>query len=184
MVIVKRWQDLRNDNLRIKGAKMDEEDEVLLLDDVVSTGETQKSAIRAIQSTGANVSGLLTLYTRKWNTLSDISATKNIDYIEAMVSHEELEYMGLSLPENSEEYFNKDFIERYGYMMDRKDEDLKQIDEKIEEDIDKLSQKYELSFDNDFKKALKNLYFNRVLFENRTQIYTDREMSEGESSVK
>lgn len=174
LVMVKRWRNLREDDLRVKGAKLEEEDSVLLIDDVVTTGATQKSAIDAIENKGATVSGLLTLFTRNWDVLEDISGVKDINYLESVVTHDELEYVGIALPENPEKYFRSNFIRRYIHMMGEGEQAEQMLEEDVEDAITKLLEKHELSTEDTSKDALKNLYFNLSAFALRDKLYTDK----------
>jgi orotate phosphoribosyltransferase len=175
IVIVKRWKNLRKDSLKIKGHNPSESESILLLDDVITTGSTQKMAINAIENNGGQVSGLLSIFTRDIERLNDIERRFEIEYINTLFTHKDLINIGLAFPEKYEEYTEEDFVENYPDMEGMNiEEERKEIGDLLDNKISGLLEKHGKTVDSENKQALKNLYFNVSTHIHQDDLYTSK----------
>lgn len=199
VIRVKDHLELRFDDLKVKG-DLDEDDSVLIVDDVINTGGTQRRAMEIVEELGGIPEGVLCVFARNPQVLEnmqewDIGEVRNAT---SLFTHDSLVHLGLSLAEEPEDYFEVDFAERFVDILvedveqelanleegelkneERVRQKLETVHEKaealqrdMEETVDELLDEGKISEDDEgFRKLVENLYFNSVAFVNQEEIY-------------
>lgn len=180
--IVKTWEKIRIDKLRVKGSPVTDGESILLIDDVLTTGSTQEKAIDYLENQGGDVEGLLVVLARYEHRLQNLTSNKDIPYEDFLFTHDMLKFGGLSLSEDAESYLSEGYIEEF--------EELYGIDENqlpdtegIDEILEKLMEEHDMSMDDETFRAFKNLYFNAYLMVNQEELL-GREEEKKKSAVR
>lgn len=172
LTIVKRWDKFRFDELKTKGSKIEKDDRVLVLDDVITTGSTQRRVIDAITHHNGRVSGLLSIFTRDQEVEKELKEEYEINHTNSLFTHEDFEYLGLTLPNSAESYFDSDFAEKYTELIGEDRSRKRDIDEKldsiIEEQLESSGKNLE---EEEAREGLKNLYLNISMFIHQKDLY-------------
>ena len=172
IVILRPWQKLRFEHVKIKGCieSRDEyalgpNDLVLLVDDVITTGGTQKEAIDLVVRFHAKVTGIVCALVRKAEAVRSIKEEKGIEFIDAIWTYDELTTLGYGflLAQN---LLKGKLAYGLAYEALPKNEArkaAKALDEDISEVVAKLLKERHIEADNSIKEGLKNLYLNSIM---------------------
>lgn len=141
-------------------------DKILLIDDVITTGQTQLKAIELIEKFGAKVAGIAVALIREEKAISTIKKTKNIKFISSTFTHEELATLGYLLP-RTKELLSEDFVEKLSERLIDDKVKARAFTQKVNESLD--LQVMAMFDDNDIPpkeemiKAFKNLYVTGLM---------------------
>ncbi|MFC6723441.1 hypothetical protein ACFQE1_03350 [Halobium palmae] len=176
VVIVKNWKNLRSNKLKLKGYDVSKSESILLIDDVVTTGSTQKNAIDAINSNNGTVSGFLSVFTRDPDRVGDLKSIYDLDFVKSLFTHHDLISLGLAFPEEFEMYMERNFIDDYPDINKMGGGDGKdQIDRALEDKVTELLENNDKSMTPENKQVLKNLYFNILTHVYQEDLYVDKD---------
>ncbi len=105
IIILRLRKKLRFDHVMVKGWIKNEgeyplkpNDLVLLIDDVITTGSTQKRAIELVEKFGAKVTGIVCAFVRENEAIENIREEKKVDFIDTIWTYDELAHIGYILP--------------------------------------------------------------------------------------
>lgn len=139
-VILRLDDRIRHGEVKVKGIRHDRSldgESVLLLDDVVTTGNTQRNAIKLIeQETGARVKSLLTVYARDEEDISDITDETDVEYADSLLTFLDSLDMGLVLSDDPDDYVVEGFADRIQQLYGLSDEEVEEFVGELEEDAD------------------------------------------------
>lgn len=172
IVILRLRKTLRFDHVKVKGwiehrneYPLTQGDSVLLIDDVITTGGTQKEAIELVEGFNAKVTGIVCAFARSDEVVENIKEEKGVDFIETIWSYAELVAQGyvLSNPRYllsqnlayilANEVFPRKEARKVG----------KALDEELEAIVSKMLEEHRITADHTVKQGLKNLYLNMVM---------------------
>ena len=172
-VLLKMWSKLRFEELRVKGAGINDGDSVLILDDVITSGNTQKRAIEFVRNQGGDVSGIACMLERIEGRLREVGENNGEDIkTETLFTLKDLEYAGLGLIRDENSYLSEDFIEEFDERYGMNEKKLENVDE-IEEIVCRILNYHDVQADERAMRVLENLYFNVYLNLNPDEIYRE-----------
>jgi hypoxanthine phosphoribosyltransferase len=167
------WSKLRFEELRVKGAGINDGDSVLILDDVITSGNTQKRAIEFVRNQGGDVSGIACMLERIEGRLREVGENNGEDIkTETLFTLKDLEYAGLGLIRDENSYLSEDFIEEFDERYGMNEKKLENVDE-IEEIVCRILNYHDVQADERAMRVLENLYFNVYLNLNPDEIYRE-----------
>jgi len=179
IIILRPWKKLKFDHLKVKGRIEDVNDKtikpndlILLIDDVITTGDVQKRAIEIIERFKAKVTGLISVFVRKNEVIEDLKKEKKINYIESIWTYDTLSSLGFILAQ-SDTLLSKNFVREFvnqSISEEKVPYVEKEIDNQLEEIISDILEKKHISADQAIKQGLKNLYFNTALYRNQEKV--------------
>lgn len=172
IIILRLRKTLRFDHVQVKGSiehrneyPLTRGDSVLLIDDVITTGGTQKEAIDLVERFNAKVIGLICVFLRNDEAKESIRKEKGVKFIETVWTYGELVASGYIfsnprylLSENlaytlASEVFSKKEAKRAG----------KTLDEELDAIVSKMLEERRIEVEPTMKGGLKNLYLNMVM---------------------
>jgi len=128
---------VRHEIEKVKGipaeASLDHES-VLLVDDVVTTGNTQREAIELVEDRGGSVTGLLAVYARDEEELAAIRDEKELEYADSLLTYIECLEYGIILSDDPDDYRYEGFEDRLKDLYNLDDKDIAAIIEQLDED--------------------------------------------------
>jgi len=173
IIILRPWRKLKLDHIKVKGwiENVNEDpikpnDTILLIDDVITTGATQKDAIDIVERHRAKVTGIICIFVRDTKAIENLKIEKKIEYFETIWDYDELVYRGLILAQ-PDKLLAEDFVKEFANRILSKRK-VRQAEKKINARLDKmissLLEEENISADENVKLGLKNLFFNDLLY--------------------
>lgn len=178
VIRVKDHLELRFDDLKVKG-NLDDGDSVLIVDDVINTGGTQRRAMEIVEDLGGIPKGVLCVFARDTEVLEEMTDEWDVGDVataESLFTHDSLEHLGLSLAEEPEDYFQEDFASEFvDLLMEGEEAEItkEEIQHQLDESLNKLFEGSKMPDNEGARKALRNAYFNTSLFLAKERIYSD-----------
>ena len=132
---------MRHEVEKVKGIPADaslDRESILLVDDVVTTGNTQRDAIELVENRDGNVNGLLAVYVRDEKKLADIQEEKGLEYADSLLTYVESLERGLILSDDPADYRYEGFEDRLKDLYDLDDEEVAMLLEELNEDTDEV----------------------------------------------
>jgi orotate phosphoribosyltransferase len=167
-VVVKLWDTLRFNELKIKGGPIQNGESILILDDVITSGETQKRAQNIIRKAGGNVAGVYAVLARDMQAYSELKKEEDSVQYECMTTLSELQGAGLAHSESAEDILESDVVKEYIDALDGGEKilDEEKIRQDLNEDVDAMLDDLDIDADPEDKKDLADLYFRTITYFN------------------
>lgn len=163
--VIKLWDTLRFDELKVKGAQIEEGESILLLDDVITSGGTQDRAQQIIEKEGGDIKAIYAVLVRDPESVMEIEE----DGIpcNSMTTLEELEKAGLTRPDSIEDIFESDIIKEYFDTLEAtKKDDEERVRESLSQNVRFLLNELDVDADQQTKEDLEKLYFRTMTYLN------------------
>lgn len=173
IIILRLQKNLRFDHVKVKGwiktrgeYPLKPNESVLLIDDVITTGTTQKKAIELVERFGAEVTGIVCAFVRRNEAIDNIRGEKKVDFIDTIWTYDELVYLGYMLP-NPQMLLSENFAHKLAgeVLPENVAGDVGDaLDRDIDEIISKMLEERNVTVKDDVKQGLKNLYLSSVMY--------------------
>lgn len=159
--ILKLWDSLRFDHLKVKGEQIRYGDSVLLLDDVITTGNTQERAIDIIDNQGGRVAAIYSVLTRQPENVERFEAD-GVE-CESLLSLDDVIHMGLTFPKSPDIYEEKDLVSEYRSRVDG-EYSASELESEVDSRVSGLLDRTEITASEDVEESLRDLYFQSSLY--------------------
>lgn len=171
-VTIRLSDRIRLDAMKVKGVNVLKGDgvngdKVLIFDDVVTSGSTQREAIDIVENWGADVEGLVSVYARKPEVLDDLKEEKGLRYATTMLSYMDCLDYGLVLSDDPDDY-RVDIVDRLQELYDLSDEEATELEENLDTEVEtvlrdaveSLIDERDLADDSEEKEQLLNAAYS------------------------
>lgn len=164
--IVQLDRRIRLDHLRVKGVTYDsrdlKNDRVVIVDDVITTGDTQENAIDILEDWGAEVVGTVCVYARDLDTLEYLENSR-VEFSDYVFSREDLLELGYILSDDIADYADKDVLQKHREVFGKSDEELNKMYNDAKSRVDEMVQ--DEPIDEETRQALINYKITSSIFE-------------------
>lgn len=170
-VVIRLWEKLKFDYLKVKGLArnegddpIDSNDSILIVDDVITTGGTQKKAIEIIREFGANVAGIACAFIRSKDAISELD-NLDVHYVDSIWTYNELLYLGYISPD-PELLVSRDFTHELVKELNKRFElDVPLSEDEIDKELDiKINELLNNKIiSSEIMQGLKNAYLSSLV---------------------
>lgn len=147
-IIVQIEHNIRLEHLPIKGVayqgkdSFSDENSIIVIDDVVTTGDTQREAIKLLEEWGGSTNAVICAYARDEENLKELELNDDlsIDTTAAILTESLCEDLGLLLKDNLEKYIGKNTLEKYDTVFNLSEETKTEISREAEVEVETMIQ--------------------------------------------
>ncbi len=172
VVVIRPWQKIRFDHIGIKGcvhrkgeAVLREGDRILLLDDVITTGNTQRRAIEIAERFNARITGIVCVFARQEEAVGRLKEETSVEHISSIWTHHELSALGFipTPPQQLTDAHLAYRLAREAYPESEATEVGEALDKEVEEIVTRLLEERSIQAELPVREGLKNMYLNGMM---------------------